>query len=337
MTHEMNSNAPESERSSQRRTRFELCGAEDTTDVGPVVGLPRRDTCGKQRSTAPAHPVPTGDSVALIAFTTGAMTGAVVRVEPQTCLTIGRSEGCSVQIDHAAVSRLHARLSREGQSFWLTDAGSTNGTFVNGNRVRGAVALRSGDSVRIGTRHGFRFLVGDEQELKALAVAYENATRDSLTGLLNRRMFDEALDSEVAFARRHATALALLVLDIDRFKNVNDVHGHATGDSLLRAIGEQLLDVLRAEDIAARTGGEEFGVVVRGVDKAGAFALAQRIATRVSAVRLNAGGSAVQVTVSIGVASLDECNCSHEASELARLADARLYKAKRERNCVVAE
>lgn len=310
---------------------------EEKTDVVGPVGTPRKAPTVRWDNTSPDDAPVVSSAAALVAFTTGSSAGAVVRVYPGTSVSFGRSERSSVRIDDNTISRLHARLRWIGSTFSLVDCSSTNGTFVNGARLTGTMRLYNGDSVRLGTRHGFRLLVGDESELMALTAAYESATRDALTGLLNRKMFDRSLDGELAFAFRHGTRLAVLMLDVDHFKNINDSFGHATGDDVLRTIGIRLRESLRAEDIVARLGGEEFAIVVRDLDKDGAQALAERVRDTVSDARVLPKDTAlsVGVTVSIGVATLEECGCTATAADLLRLADSRMYKAKRSRNAVV--
>lgn len=310
---------------------------DDQTTVMPAVtGLPRKPSARRSDATAPDDTICGAEMVAMVAFTRGSATGKVIAVPPQQMISIGRGELCAVCISDPTISRVHIRLRRVGFSVSLTDGGSTNGTFVNGYRVEGTVPLRNGDSVCLGMRHGFRFFLGDESELHALGSVYESATRDALTGLLNRRMFDQAVEGEIAFARRHGTSLALLILDVDRFKNVNDLFGHAAGDALLREIGTQFRDGLRAEDLVARVGGEEFALVLRDVDRDGAEILAYRARALLQAARVEIEGVVIAVTASVGVAMLDECPENCRASELVRLADERLYKAKQTRDCVVS-
>ena len=166
---------------------------------------------------------------------------------------------------------------------------------------------------------------------------HAQAITDPLTGLYNRLALTQQLNHAVARSQRSGEPLSLLLIDVDHFKNVNDAHGHTIGDSVLRAIGEELRRALRAEDIAARVGGEEFSVVVRDVDRTGVLGLADRLSTRVSDLHVTVGPAVVQVTVSIGIASLKDCDSPDGAAELLRIADARLYKAKAYRNCVVAD
>jgi len=148
------------------------------------------------------------------------------------------------------------------------------------------------------------------------------ATRDSLTGLANRRLFDESLQREVARARRLATPLSLLVLDVDHFKQVNDTYGHQTGDAVLREVSEALVANTKNYDVAARYGGDEFVVLLPGCSREDAMRVAERVRNGIA----RAVGEA-PVTISAGVASVPD-NAS-DAERLMAAADAALYDAKR--------
>lgn len=154
------------------------------------------------------------------------------------------------------------------------------------------------------------------------------AVRDPLTGLLNRRFFDEAVESAFATARRSGTALSLIVLDLDRFSAVNNEYGHSTGDAVLRGVARAMAAAVRVGDVVARYGGEEFVVIAPGADTGDAVAVAERIRAAVAAVQA-AGSetSGVAVTVSAGVASMlgDEL----DGRALFRAADSALLAAKR--------
>jgi diguanylate cyclase len=159
------------------------------------------------------------------------------------------------------------------------------------------------------------------QELKALSVT------DGLTGLPNHTAWEQAVEREFARARRYAQPAAVLMLDLDHFKAVNDTHGHAAGDAVLRAAGAVLRQLLRALDVPGRYGGEEFGVLLPATDLAGAATIAERIRARLDArplVGVGAGG--LRVTASIGCAALHAADASAEAW-IAR-ADRALYRAK---------
>lgn len=153
------------------------------------------------------------------------------------------------------------------------------------------------------------------------------STTDPVTGLRNRRYVSEFLSLEVLRAVRYRTGLAVLLLDLDHFKRVNDTYGHRAGDAVLQVVGDTLRTTLRAIDLAGRWGGEEFLVVLPQTDLPGATALAERVRVAIEETAIEVGGPApLAVTVSIGAATLDEQTRS--AEQLVERADAALYDAK---------
>lgn len=162
---------------------------------------------------------------------------------------------------------------------------------------------------------------------------------DSLTGCLNRRGFDQALTREVARTARGGGELALLAIDLDHFKTVNDTYGHPAGDVVLRCIGDLLLKSGRAGDIVARVGGEEFSILLADTGARGAELFANRLRERIRDLRCEIGETAppVTVTASIGVAIADHpVHATPQSAELLwSRADDALYQAKRaNRDCV---
>ena len=155
---------------------------------------------------------------------------------------------------------------------------------------------------------------------------------DPLTGCLNRRGFDQALAREVARSERAGSDMALLALDLDHFKNINDTHGHLVGDELLRALGALLIQTGRSGDVVARIGGEEFAVILPDTSSAGAYQVAKRLREIVESHSFppaNAGGEPLHMTTSIGVvAGVPNLGDDYAALFTAR-ADAALYTAKR--------
>ena len=153
------------------------------------------------------------------------------------------------------------------------------------------------------------------------------ATRDELTGLLNRREFDRILQDEEQRAVRFGHALALVMVDVDHFKSINDTHGHPAGDALLREIARRLATCVRSVDRVARVGGEEFGLILVQSDCAAALDVAQRVCAvvRGEPVRVNATLT-IPVTVSAGAAALP--NDARTITELIAAADKALYLAK---------
>jgi diguanylate cyclase (GGDEF)-like protein len=160
--------------------------------------------------------------------------------------------------------------------------------------------------------------------------------RDPLTGVFNRRGLDDAMATVLSFAKRVGRPVSVLACDIDHFKRVNDTHGHARGDEVLREFAQLLSDSFHQGELVGRLGGEEFVVVLPGADAAGALREAERLRTRVAAHRFAVGDAAITVTVSIGVATAPASQVSW--AELLARADEALYEAKSQgRNrCAVA-
>lgn len=162
----------------------------------------------------------------------------------------------------------------------------------------------------------------------------KTAARDHLTQLANRRAFEERFQQEWQRARRHPHAFALLSMDLDHFKAINDTQGHPFGDQVLREVGELLGYMARRSDLAARVGGEEFMLLLVETDREGALAFAERLRMAVPAISASAQYGK-PITASIGLV------VSHEvesAEEMLHRADRRLYQAKHQgRNRVVAE
>lgn len=177
--------------------------------------------------------------------------------------------------------------------------------------------------------YGLMFLCAARVEAEldeSRAALNELARKDPLTGLLNRRAFFEDAGAELQRARRYQMPLALLMIDIDRFKSVNDQHGHPTGDSLLVATSRRLQLELRGSDLLGRMGGEEFAVLLVQTPAAEAMRIAERLRAAVAATAIDQQGVRVARSASIGVAIGPEL--PDTLDELVRSADAALYRAK---------
>jgi diguanylate cyclase (GGDEF)-like protein/PAS domain S-box-containing protein len=154
----------------------------------------------------------------------------------------------------------------------------------------------------------------------------EQAIRDELTGVHNRRHFVEVAEHELERARLQGTALSLVMLDIDHFKHVNDRYGHPTGDAALKAVGNMLAATTRAGDLACRLGGEEFAVLMVGADHDAAMAAAETWRATLADMTILADGTALKLTASFGVATFPLQ--AADLVELMKVADTRLYLAK---------
>jgi diguanylate cyclase (GGDEF)-like protein len=245
---------------------------------------------------------------------------------------VGRSSKADVQIDQESVSRNHAKIINTGKSMILRDLGSTNGTYVNDQLIDEYV-LRDGDFVKIG-RTIFKFLSGGNIENAYHEEIYRLTTIDGLTQVHNRRFFLEQLEREVSRARRYRRDLSLILFDVDRFKAINDSHGHLAGDYVLTQLATVVRGKIRREDLFARYGGEEFTIVLPEIDAPNAIAFADKVRKLVERAPFKFEDTKIQVTISIGVATLaDEI----DAAELIKRADDKLYEAKEGgRNCVRA-
>ena len=173
------------------------------------------------------------------------------------------------------------------------------------------------------------------QTLSARSETFEHAAlTDALTGMQNRRYFDDALKEYLDEFRRIEKPIGIMVLDLDHFKSVNDTHGHDVGDEVLRQVASCLKNFTRYHDIAARIGGEEFAVVAPNMDLEGLNKFAERIRRAVSELVIQSGNVRLKVTTSIGVAAWDGLEMP---DEFYRRADRMLYQAKRQgRNRVCA-
>ena len=161
------------------------------------------------------------------------------------------------------------------------------------------------------------------------------AATDALTGLPNRRYFFEAAKLEVARVRRFGTAASVIMIDLDHFKAVNDTHGHAAGDKVLRCFAEVCRNSLRQIDVFARIGGEEFAAILPGTNEAAAHSVAEKLRNAVYETPIKVGRNLINISASFGVAEVRSVDMGIEDS-LGR-ADLALYAAKRAgRNCTMS-
>lgn len=171
--------------------------------------------------------------------------------------------------------------------------------------------------------------------LSARSVTLEQAAlTDALTGMQNRRYFDEALKEYLEEFDKIEKPVGLMIFDLDHFKQVNDTHGHDVGDEVLRAVAGCLKDMTRYHDVVARLGGEEFAVVAPNMDVEGLTRLAERIRKGIANMPILSGNVRLRITSSVGLAVWDR---KETAEEFFRRADQQLYQAKKEgRNRVSA-
>jgi diguanylate cyclase (GGDEF)-like protein len=181
--------------------------------------------------------------------------------------------------------------------------------------------------LKVRLRAGRRVIELQEQLVKARESLRFEAMHDSLTGLLNRGAVLEQLTKELVRASRRGAPVSVLMGDLDHFKTINDTHGHAAGDAVLREAARRLKAGVRAYDSVGRLGGEEFIAVLPECDAKTGLSVAQRLCRSLADVPTQYSGTPIAHSISIGVAATDQFGSSHGA-ELIRAADAALYRAK---------
>jgi len=243
---------------------------------------------------------------------------------------IGRGSAAGLILDADSISRKHARIERFGGGHRIVDLGSTNGTYVNGVRIKEQI-LTDGDRIGIG-KALLKYMAGGNIE----GAYHEEVQRlmrfDPLTNIFNKRHFDESLRLSVFTAAGSAKPLSLIVFDLDYFKKVNDTFGHMAGDAVLCGATAAVQSILSPTELFGRVGGEEFAIVCEDAELGTALERAEAIRRAVAREPYAFEEKRLPVTVSAGVAQLAD---AEEAEGLFDRADAQLYAAKGAgRNCV---
>ena len=283
--------------------------ADETTHSSVPVGKPVR-----------AHQGPS----AYLVVISGPSFGEMYKLKGDRSV-LGRGDQADIRVLDDGISREHAAVVRDGGKMVLVDLGSTNGTFCNGARVE-RQDLTDGDKISIGATTILKFTYQDQVDERFQKQLFESALRDGLTSTFNRRYFIDRLHTELRFAVRHQKTLALLFIDIDYFKKINDTFGHLGGDAVLAAVARVMTATVRSEDVLARYGGEEFSVICREIDGEGARVLGERLRSAIEQHRFEHDGKVIPVTVSVGAAVDAKAG---DAQALIASADAAMYEAKR--------
>lgn len=284
--------------------------------------------------TAPERPVSiTNRSACLVhIYPTGPGMGTRYPLG-DTPLVLGRGSDCEIRINDHSVSRRHARIQPGADGYYAVDLQSTNGTYVN-DVPASMYKLKDGDYLRVGNCI-YRFLMGGNVEAEYHEEIYRLTIIDALTDIHNKRYFLEFLDRELARSSRYDRPLSLVMIDIDRFKSINEEMGHLGGDFTLRELAARIKGNIRKEELFARYGGEEFAVVLPETAGDGALILADRLVKVISQQPFQYEDKPFNVTISAGVTTtIGEKGIT--PVDLIRRADEKLYQAKHEgRNRVV--
>ncbi len=259
----------------------------------------------------------------------GGIPGAMLRLSTGGS-RLGRSADNTIQLPDASISRYHAYLGvdEEGQ-VRLTDLGSTNGSFLNGRRLpeNTPVLLQDGDRLQLGANVVLKFIQPDPCEEQFQREMFERTVRDPLTGLYNRAFFLAQFGPLADRGALKGLGTAVLMLDIDHFKRINDTHGHEVGDAVLREVAGVLRQATRSDDLVARYGGEEFVVALPVAAPDQATERAERVRATLASRRILAGGIPLRVTASLGLA-FTPAGRPRSVSALISTADRGLYQAK---------
>ncbi len=296
----------------------------ETTSLSPEMPTEVRTKSESDGEQAPAE-------WALVAYA-GAALGRVFPIRAGMVI-LGRAPDAGIALLDGEVSRYHARFRVEEGHVQVEDLGSTNGTRVNGELIRGPFDLRAGDRLSMGG-HVLKLVFLDPLERTFHETLLDLSTRDPLTGLANRGSVLAEFQNRFGLSLRYDRPLSVVVCDLDHFKRVNDTYGHGAGDFVLHVFGERLMAALREADLAGRIGGEEFLMVLPETDLSGARPFAERLRKAINSMPVPLPSGPLSITCSLGIAERTAEDL--EAGQLLARADAAMYQAKsggRDRVC----
>jgi len=247
--------------------------------------------------------------------------------------TIGRNLESTLALQDLGVSGKHAVVKAAGNDVYvLEDLDSTNGTRINGAPLCGTHTLCDGDKIVIGDTV-VRFSLADSLDTDFQTQIGMLIGTDPLTGLESKRRFDDALEYALKAAGQYGGSVAMLMMDMDGVKQINDTHGHFFGAHVIGECGRIIARFLGADGHASRFGGDEFSAYLPGLDHDGAKAAAEEIRLAVQNAGMEKDGIALKPTLSIGVACFPAD--AEKGLDLVEKADAALYRAKAAgKNCV---
>ena len=252
----------------------------------------------------------------------------------QETLVVGRRPDiCDLSLQgDPRVSSRHAMLQRIPDGFRVTDLGSTNGTAVGGTRLAAPRDIHDGDKLLIGNTV-LKFTYQDEVEEDFHVRVQQMMNIDELTGLVVKRSFDQQCGWAVDTATRQGAELAVLMMDMDGLKKINDTHGHHVGAGTIATVGKLLGEIVNPRGCVTRFGGDEFTAFIAPSSREEGRQVAEQIRRAVETYDYDIAGVAARPTISIGLSSLPQDGTMR--AQLIRAADAALYRAKAHgRNCV---
>jgi two-component system, cell cycle response regulator len=243
-------------------------------------------------------------------------------------ITLGRDERADLTLNDGSISRAHCSVERDPETgrYVLIDLGSTNGTSVNGTRVNDRVPLSAGDKIFLGASV-IRFSYSDAFDVEFHSRLEEMVSTDPLTGLTSKRQYDAIYEALLERAVAEDSPLAVVVMDMDGLKQINDTHGHEMGSFAIAETGQILREELEPYGHLCRFGGDEFAGCFPGLEPSLMRGLAERVRARVDQHRFIKDGVVVHPTISIGVACYPDDVA--DPKQLFTAADHAMYRAKR--------
>ncbi|MFO0891330.1 MAG: GGDEF domain-containing protein [Isosphaeraceae bacterium] len=279
-----------------------------------------------------------GSRLLYLIIVRGGIPGTMLRLA-QEASSLGRSAENTFQIHDHTVSRRHAVIWVDGDgSAWITDVGSSNGTFVDGRRLplHTPIRVNDGGRIQLGSATLLKFLKLDPCDEGFQREMFERIVRDSLTGLYNRGYFLNQVGPLCDLVAGRSLGLAIILIDLDHFKRINDTYGHDAGDRVLREVAQVLRESTRSDDLIARYGGEEFILALPSSSLQQASERAERIRQALGSLEVDVDGFPIRLTASLGLA-FDRSSRAQNLAALITKADESLYEAKRQgRNRVIA-
>jgi two-component system, cell cycle response regulator len=234
----------------------------------------------------------------------GPQLGEIHALAPGREIVLGRDPTCDVQLRDTGVSRRHAGILAGKDGARLRDLGSTNGVFVEAIRVAD-FQMQDGQRIQMGMHTSLKYCLCDDLEIAYQRRLAEGALLDPETGVFNRRHFEDRLGAELVTTQRYARPMSLLAVEVDGFLQVLEAHGRPAAEEALGLVARLVKSAVRREDVLARLGAEQFGVVARETPVSAGRALGERIRKAVEQGRLSVHGQDLLLTVSVGVAGID--------------------------------
>lgn len=269
--------------------------------------------------------------------TSGERAGRVISFVHQGLpLSFGRGPECTARFEVRSISRLHARAVWIGDQHFITDAGSTHGTFVNDRRADSTVALEPGDTIRLGPEVTMSFAIFDAREEESLIRAGAGRDRDPITGLYLRSHLEGVIDAGLRAGRSSGESLSVILVRLTEFARIRRSLGLVAADQVLAGLGGLASSWTRGSDTLGRFDDDSLMIIVPGAKLGDAVRIAERVQRDVSAMTFAWQSQPLSIHVGIGVASLECCGSSATMPALVALAAHRASLAERTRSGVVA-